>query len=88
MDWKELVNSFFEGTLSLVVVLGAGLMINNHPDSTTVVGVAAGAGMAVLTFWFGQRGQVKAVNGNITALANIARQMSTTGTIDPAPKGN
>lgn len=77
-DLKELINTIFEGLISLVVIAGSGYMITSHPDSTAVVGVASGAGLAVVTFWFGQRATTKAVNGNITALANIAGQMVAT----------
>jgi hypothetical protein len=74
-DAKELINTTFEGLISLVTVVGSGLMIEAHPESTSVVSVATGALMAVIIFWFGQRGQVKAVNGNISAMADIARNM-------------
>lgn len=74
-DLKEIINTTFEGLISLVTVVGSGFMIASHPDTTSVVSVATGAGMAVIIFWFGQRGQVKAVNGNISAMADIARQM-------------
>lgn len=78
-DYKELLNTFFEGLISLVTVLGAGWMISTNPNNSTVVGLASGVLLSVVTFWFSQRGQVKAVNGNIQALANIASQMLVSG---------
>lgn len=84
-DLKEIINTVFEGLISLAVIVGAGLMVAYNPSNTTVVGAASASGMAVITFWFGQRGQVKAVNGNITALANIASQMVRDRVTTPPP---
>lgn len=75
---KEIINTLFEGLISLVVVVGAGYIAVSHPDSIALIGLASGAGMAVITFWFGQRAQAKALNGNITALSTIASQMGNT----------
>lgn len=72
---KEIINTLFEGVISLTVIGGAGYIAATHSDSVALVGLASTAGIAVITFWFGQRATTKAVNGNITALANIAGQM-------------
>lgn len=73
---EETINSVFEGLISLVVIVGAGYLVGTHPDSTAMVGFAAGGASAVITFWFGQRQATKAVNGNITALSSIAGQVN------------
>ena len=74
-DYKELVNTIFEGLIGLFGLILAGWLINGHPGDTVIVAFANTIAVSILVFFFGQRGQVKAVNGNIAALANIAGQM-------------
>jgi hypothetical protein len=73
-DLKEVINTIFEGIISLVVVVGAGIMLFNKPDPA-IIGLCGAASSAVLVFWFGQRGTAKATDGTITALSKLSSQI-------------
>lgn len=74
---KELIQSVFEGLIGLAVVIGAGYVVSTHPDSTALVGLAGTFGGMVLSFYYGQRGNQKVLDGNMSALTSIASQVST-----------
>ncbi len=72
--FTDIINTIFEGLISLSVIIGSGLLIASKPDTATVA-LCASATSAVLVFWFGQRGTSKATDGTITALSKLSTQI-------------
>jgi hypothetical protein len=74
---KETIAEVFQGLTGLVAVGVAAAIVLTEAQNTAAMTFAMALAGPVVAMYFQQRATTKAVNGNLTAMGNIANQVSS-----------